>query len=211
MILDKKNRAGMSLFEIIIGLALGVLLIGASVLGISFMLRSGKTNEKLQTANGLSKEMLEKVRTVASVNWNQIYTQNPKGANNNYYISVGTPLSVLSGSETVNMEDTAYSVFFTIENVNRNSSEDIVGSGGTEDPSTQKITVYVHWGSNGEVKLVDYITRWKNAVFVQTDWSGSYLENGTANPEVTNTSTARFGTSTGIKYSTNGEIELQGF
>ena len=44
-----------------------------------------------------------------------------------------------------------------------------------EDPSTQKVTVVSYWITNGkpyENRLVEYITRWKNRIFHQTDWSG---------------------------------------
>lgn len=208
-----KNRSGLSLFEILIALALGILLIGASVLGTSFILRSGKTNEKLQTANGLSQEMLEKIRTIASVDWNQIYNRNPKGPAAQYYVATNggptNPLNIQNGSIPVTIEGVDYSLFFTVENVYRDLSENIAESGGIEDPSTQKITVYVHWLSNGEVKLIDYITRWKNAVFVQTDWRSLAPEN-----EIFSSTTGqnnRFATSSGISTSTAGQIKLEGF
>lgn len=44
-----------------------------------------------------------------------------------------------------------------------------------EDPSTQKITAITEWFSGGKIyesRLSEYVTRWKNRVFHQTDWSG---------------------------------------
>lgn len=72
--------------------------------------------------------------------------------------------------------------YFSVENVLRDSGGNIVPSGGAEDPSTQKITTYVLWpgsgSAKGEVKVVDYITRWQNKIFQQTDWSGGAGQNG---------------------------------
>ena len=67
-------------------------------------------------------------------------------------------------------------------NVNRDTNGNIVSSGGNEDPSTQKITVTVQWpgtGTNvGQIQLTDYLTRWQNQVFQQTDWLGGSGQTG---------------------------------
>jgi len=77
---------------------------------------------------------------------------------------------------------TVFIRYLNIENVNRDSGGDIVASGGDDDPSTQKITTYVEWtgvgSAVGQIKIVDYITRWSNRVFNQTDWSGGSGEEG---------------------------------
>ncbi len=71
---------------------------------------------------------------------------------------------------------TVFTRYVNVENVNRDSGGNIVSAGGNEDPSTQKITVYVEWPGAGtalgQVKVIDYVTRWANRVFNQTDWSG---------------------------------------
>ena len=47
--------------------------------------------------------------------------------------------------------------------------------GGAEDPSTQELNVRVSWISSGNSQahfdLKDYVTRWRNQIFRQTDWS----------------------------------------
>jgi prepilin-type N-terminal cleavage/methylation domain-containing protein len=77
---------------------------------------------------------------------------------------------------------TAFTRYFNIENVSRDSNGDIVTSGGNNDPSTQKITVYIEWpttsGDTGQVSVVDYVTRWANRVFNQSDWSGGSGQTG---------------------------------
>ncbi len=109
----------------------------------------------------------------------------------------------LSADEVKRMyESSVFSRYFTVENVCRtNDASSTVsgvtpcGSGSLEDPSTQKISSVVEWiASTGatNLTLVDYITRWKNAIFQQTDWSGGsgddaiYTEPGSGYSSSTN-------------------------
>lgn len=95
----------------------------------------------------------------------------------------------LSADEIKRMYESAvFSRYFVVENVCRtnDASSTISGaspceSGSLEDPSTQRVTSIVEWiASSGltDLTLVDYITRWKNAIFQQTDWSGGSGDDG---------------------------------
>lgn len=103
---------------------------------------------------------------------------------------------------------TIFTRYLNVENVSRDSSGDIVTSGGNDDPSTQKITTYVEWpgveSAVGQVKIVDYITRWSNRVFNQTDWSGGSGEEG----PVTDPG-SKYSSSTGVS-SQVGSIKIEG-
>ncbi len=213
-------RAGQSLIEIIIGLGIGSALIGAAVVAIVFMLRSGAVNQKFQIASGLNREILDKVRTVESANWNdlyQIYNLAPKGADSQYWVdfNVGgnNKFSFLSGTTSMVIEGVTYTEFFSVENVCRDSN-DITGvppcgGGSSEDPSTQKVTVYVTWptgSTNAELKVADYVTRWENAVFQQTDWSGGATHN---NNDAVSEPDNKFTDSDNIDFNSNpGSIKL---
>lgn len=99
-------------------------------------------------------------------------------------------------------ESPAFSRYFTVEDVCRtnDASSTISGvtpceTGSVDDPSTQRVTSIVEWASSGNITdlaLVDYITRWKNAVFQQTDWLGGsgdenvYTQPGTTYASSTN-------------------------
>ncbi len=87
-------------------------------------------------------------------------------------------------------KSTSFSRKFFVENTCRtNDSAAIISGtspcvGSIEDPSTQKITVVAEWVSSGNTyqnRLVEYITRWKNKIFQQTDWSGGSGVNGPLN------------------------------
>ncbi len=204
------KRNGQSLIEIIIGLGVAVSLIGAAILATVFILRSNTSNQKYQIAAGLNNELVDKIRTVAGANWNALYLLPNKGPSGQYYIDVfNGKLSFFVGVATTSIENEIYASFFSVENVNRDASENIVESGWFQDPSTQKVTVYTRWGSSasqGEVKTVDYLTRWANAAFRQVDWSGG-AANGAPLAEPDN----KFASSTGIDFSTPGSIKIQGF
>lgn len=85
-----------------------------------------------------------------------------------------------------------YTRSFKIENVFRQDGN-IVSSGGTEDPSTQKITATVSWGDNLSLSISEYITRNRNDVTQESDWSGGNFDSGA---------------SEAIDASTPGEIKL---
>lgn len=67
-----------------------------------------------------------------------------------------------------------YSRSFSAENVNRNSTTgEIVSSGGSQDPSTQKITGTITWPAGSTFTTVEYLTRTRNEIERITDWSDS--------------------------------------
>ncbi len=88
--------------------------------------------------------------------------------------------------------------YFYVENVNRDASGDIVQSGGTEDLSTQKITVVISWGDNHSLSRTQYITRYQNRSFVQSDWSGGSGQEGPITLE-----NNKFANSSNIDYTTS--------
>ncbi|MEK7547137.1 MAG: LamG-like jellyroll fold domain-containing protein [Patescibacteria group bacterium] len=98
-----------------------------------------------------------------------------------------------------------YTRYFYIDNVGRDGSGAILSSGGTNDPSTKKVTVVYGWASGPTSSFSTYLTRYVNRVFDQTDWSGGP---GQDTP-ITNINN-KFSTSTSINYSTTtGSIIMQ--
>jgi len=222
MILNNKikNQSGQSLIEIIIGLGIGTALIGAAVVAIIFMLRSGAVNQKFQIAAGLNREIADKIKTVVSANWNDLYNiydiNGNKDPNAQYHVDFSSGKFIFKNDATSTIiEGMDYASFFSVENVCRDDTiNDIAGvmpciGGSSEDPSTQKVTVYTRWPtgqSTTELKVPDYLTRWENAVFQQTDWSG-----GPANEPPVSEPSDKFSVSTNINFSSSGVIKIQGF
>lgn len=96
---------------------------------------------------------------------------------------------------------------FYVENVNRDGSGYITTGAGTDDPSTQKITVSYQVGSNPASTLSAYLTRSRNRIFLQDEWGGGAGFDGPYT-----TSTTKFSTSTSIdNTSSSGSIIISGF
>ncbi len=113
----------------------------------------------------------------------------------------------LSAAEVSNLyRASMYTRYFYVTNVGRDGGGYILSSGGTDDPSTQLITVV--YGAKGAATstISEYITRSRNSVFDQTDWSGGPGQDG----PVTSTN-SRFASSSNIDYSTTtGSIRING-
>lgn len=90
-----------------------------------------------------------------------------------------------------------YSRYFYLDDVGRDGSGNILASGGTNDPSTKKVTVSWSVPQVAATTLVGYITRSRNNIFRQTDWSGGAGQNGPAT-----TTNSKFSTSSNINFST---------
>ncbi len=207
------GRRGQSLVEVAIGLAIGAIVIGAGAFAIAAMLRSSSGLERTRTASTLSQELLNKVRAVSSADWPALDGLE-KGGGAEYHVATsGDALVVAVGPEALNVAGITYTRSFTVDGVcrlnnDRSLIEDCALGGTVTDPSTAKITVAASWPTGvsvKEVQVVGYVTRWRNAVFHQTDWSGTAGELGPY-PE----STRNYGASTGLD-AASGSLWLQGF
>ncbi|MEX0690009.1 MAG: hypothetical protein WD095_01050, partial [Candidatus Paceibacterota bacterium] len=108
----------------------------------------------------------------------------------------------------------AFRRHFYVENVCRtnNASYEIDGVtpcdiGSVKDPNTLKVTVVVEWdipGGTNQFEVSDYLTRWRNRTYNQTDWSGSAGEDGPYSSPTSN-----YSTSTNIE-SSSGSIKVEG-
>lgn len=220
-----KIQSGQALLEVLIGLAVAAILIGGATAGIVMVLHSNVETKSFQVASSLGQKLIDDVKTVAEAKWYDIYSLT-KGSSGQYYVAAsGTTLIVLSGATTTTVGNITYTQFFFVGNVNRTScgtastTESSATTctswpGGesdiTEDPSTQKITSKVQWPSSGrtlEVTLSTYLTRWRNSVSQQTDWSGGSGQDGPISEFNKN-----YATSSNIDYSSStGAIIIQGF
>jgi len=210
MIAKKNNESerGQSLIEILIGLVIGVVIIGAVAGLLIISLRSDSETKSIQTASSLAQDSINKIRSLSESDWNKIYNL-LRGSTSTHYIFYNASSSVfdvLSGYETSTFEGKIFRRYFYVEDVNRNQCG--VGSISTSsitpscavgqswpppvsrvdlDPSTLKITAAAFWNNDQRnVKISQYITRAQNQVFQQTDWSGGP---GQENFPISNSST----------------------
>ena len=171
------HKKGQSLLEILIAVAVGAILVTAAATVISPALRATTKVSETQTGAALAKELLDNARVLADANWNNFASLLTTSANH-YRIS-GSPFSAVAGDQIITISGTAYTRYFYIDDARRNlASDEIVTSGGVLDPSTKKITVEYSWPGSSLTSISSYITRRRNFVFQQTDWSGGPGQEG---------------------------------
>lgn len=202
----RSSRSGQSLIEILIALAVGTLMIGSAISVIAPALRGNTQATRAQIGTALGKELLENTRVWAETDWHNIYNLNKTSANKYYLIASSTPFAVVSGIEEVIMGTSTYQRYFYIDNVNRDGGGNITTGAGTDDPSTQKITVVYTWPTESSSSFSMYVTRSRSIIWKQTDWSGGPGQvNPVGNPD------SRFDSSTNIDFATTtGSIRIRG-
>ena len=201
-----KNRKGQALVELLIGVSIGALILGSSAGVIVSVVNSNSRVAKSKAATQLGQELIDDVRVLADKNWKSFYELS-KGSTNHYYVATSTPLAAVLGDEVVTRNGVAYTRWFFVENVNRATSGDnIATSGGVIDPSTQKAVVRITWDNADGLTFTQFMTRHKNFVFHQSDWSQGINSLGTLSK-----SGSLYASTTGVNASTTGQLKLNGF
>jgi len=201
----KKYLKGQSLLELLVSITLGVIFIGSSVGAITLALWEFNSLRQHLQANSLMRQAAEVIQMFAYDNWHRIYDL-PKDVDHRIVFQVSdNTWSISSGQEISTFNNVPYKRYFRVSNVNRDENGNISES-GNDDPSTQKITIFLEYGNNylSSSTLSFYLTRfYGNQVFHQTDWSG-----GGGRPGPVTNPKNRFDNSTNINYSTSGQITM---
>lgn len=178
---------GQLLVEALIAIALAAIVVSLGVEMIYSTLMSDQLAGRMNVAAGLIEETLETVESIATEKWQDIYNLT-KGSAEYYPQQSSGKWIAASGAESVSIDGVNYSRSFTVQNVCRetDSSKDVTGitdsngstttcvqSGGSFDPSTQKINAAVSWPGGNPVTASKYLSRWRNKVCLQTSWSSS--------------------------------------
>ncbi len=96
-----RKRKGQSLFEVLVGLTIGVVIIGVAAFAITGTLRANVGIDRNQSALNLGGELLGKIRSWSSASWQNIYGLT-KGLGTSYFLNAsGSALFVVRGSEGV--------------------------------------------------------------------------------------------------------------
>jgi len=176
--MSKDSRRGQSLIELVIGITVGVLFITAALGLITVSLKIDFQNKFSQTASELNQELIEEITAYSNSKWGNVYKL-PRSTPHILELDgtgdwfTDTPTQTIV---PVTISDTDYTTSFTVEDVSRDTNGYISNSiFAVLDPSTLKIIVTTDWnqaGSPGTLSLSKYITRIRNRVWRQTDWSG---------------------------------------
>ena len=172
------DEKGALLLELLVVISLLAIILSVGSQAMLVSMQSGKVSGERDVATALANEALEAVRGVTEEKWQNLYNLTGKGTTHYFAsstVSAGKwTLTATSTAtdELVIMNGTTYTRYVIVDNVQRAlATRNIVTSGGTDDPSTQKVTVTVSWPNAEPVTISDYFFRWRNKVCVQTSWA----------------------------------------
>ena len=204
------KNGGQSLLEVIIAVAVGTITILAAITVLSLILRIGRQDVSFQTGVFLEQEILDNVTVTAERDWQQLANTSEGQDYRLATTSTEGVFEVQGGNDVVIIGETAYTSFFRVSSVGRDGNWNIV-TGGTNDPSTKKVDVFVTWlfqSSTVTSTIAKYITRTQNLVFSQSDWSGGA---SSTDPVFTRPKNIFFEASSTIDFSSQpGTIKIQG-
>lgn len=192
------NQQGSLLIEILLAVAIAAIIIGGVSVLISVSLKSGQISGEKSAALGLAEEGLEAMKVIGESDWHNIYLP-PDGLGdpdtgkgeveaNAYYVykkdNGGTfswDLTKDSAKGNITVNGIIYIRKIYIFNVTRNKTgpdrqvciipvEDCP-AGELNDPSTQRIKVKVSQSAGADIIVEEYLTRWRNNIYSQADWS----------------------------------------
>lgn len=181
--MNQRLESGQSLIELVVALGVGVAMLGVASGGLFVVLRSSQLSQQYETASALVTALTDNAAALGEKKWHNLYDLN-KGSASHYFVATSTgQLAVQGGDQQTDINSTAYTVYFYVDNVSRDVSGNIesIYNQANDDPSTQKITAIASWnisGSSPNVASVAYLTRWPNEVFRQSDWSGGAGQEG---------------------------------
>lgn len=96
-----KQNAGQSLLEVLVGLSIGVIIIGASVFTIAAMLRSTSVSKQNYSASVITQDLLERVRMHFGTSWVNFSAVTSTSAFHYFLNASGTALFSVEGEEGV--------------------------------------------------------------------------------------------------------------
>jgi len=149
MLNKKISNKGFGLIETVIGISIAVLVaLAVGQVSIIALRASAEKNDKIEAIN-LAKEGIEIVRNIRDDGW----TANISGLSfgTTYYTATSSNQWILTTTNP-GLLNGKYARTVVLDNVMRDFNDDIIASGGTDDPGTKKVTVTVSWTSSGNPK-----------------------------------------------------------
>ena len=150
----RKKESGFSLVEIIVSFAIFSVVVFALVQLLFVSQEAANLGKEKTKAMALLSEYLEEVKNIRRQDWQLL-------ANGRYLIRLSLDNLVLEADpvgETVG----DFTRYLEIGDAYRDSAGDLVGSGGSPDPSTKKITAVVSWVGfhPSQISSETYLTRY---------------------------------------------------
>lgn len=152
------QKKGFSIIEILVAITI-IAIAFSSLLGMAVMsLKISATLEQTDQANSLAQESMEAIRNFRDgTSWNENGLGTVLvGTDYHFVVSASSSWELVQGPETIGQ----FSRSIVFINVSRDSDDNIVQSGGTNDPNTKEAEVTVNWTGH-QVVLDAYFTNWQ--------------------------------------------------
>ncbi|MBT4209348.1 MAG: prepilin-type N-terminal cleavage/methylation domain-containing protein, partial [Candidatus Komeilibacteria bacterium] len=161
------GHSGFSLVEVIVAIGVFTVLAAGIFNVVTSSYRNFYGTGDKQSIAEFAQEGIEASRAIRDNSWQDI--EDIAGDGNKGIIKASEGYWEFSGSS-----DTLGVLTRTIaiSNVERNANDEIVSSGGTEDPNTKKVVVTVSGSGISDYVLTTYFTNWSYKTWEQSDWSG---------------------------------------
>ncbi|MFA5126609.1 MAG: DUF2341 domain-containing protein [Patescibacteria group bacterium] len=193
----KKQNQGFSLVELLV--AIGIFAILAA--GVTYVVLSSYRNffggGDRQVVVQFAQEGMEAVKSMRDNSWQAFVAA--AGAGNKGVVKNASGLWEYSG--TSNTLGTLTRII-VVSDVQRDTSYNIVASGGTNDPDTKKVLVTVSGFGISDYTLTSYFSNWSSQSWLQTDWSGNGAREFWSDAAMASSSFSNVNTST------SGELTL---
>lgn len=152
------NISGQSIIEVIIALALFVIIVGSGIVAILGALTTTRLAEEETQATTYATQGIDAVESIRNLDWNNL-------VNGTYGLTNSGGFWAFSGSSDNPDGSGKFTRSVTISDVQRNTSGNIVSSGGTVDDESKHILVTVLWDftptRNNSVEIESYLTNWQ--------------------------------------------------
>ena len=150
-------KSGFVLTEAVIAVTVATVVIVVLSGTFNLALKSALSNMAKIQAAYLAEEGIEAVRLLRDNSWNTNIATHPTGTTFYLTWSAGTWQSSNNGT----FIDNLFERKIVLDDVSRDSGQNIVTSGGANDPNTKKVTVTVSWLGRGATttrSLSTYLT-----------------------------------------------------
>ncbi len=206
----KNKEKGQMLAEILVAVIIAAIIIGGISTTVGTSVITGDKVRQMTSAITVIQETIEGVKVITESGWIDLYClpsgtcPGTKGTSNHYFLNyINGRWQIQAGENHRIMDNIDYTFYFIVENVNRDALGNIVSSGGTEDPSTKKITATVNWDPNNSISMVEYLMRTTSSYFSDYNWNINRISSG-----IFTNSQGYYAATSGAILISNGTISL---
>ena len=157
MIIKINLNKGFGIVEALIGITIAALLLSAFTTLIWQTIKINNANAKDFKATMYLQELIEISRDLeqTSAGWQTLANTSCNSSSPCYPVVSGSDWTLVSDPSKQTLENNTYTRWLIIENVQRDPiTNEIVTSGGVDDPNTKKVKAEINWNNGFQDKVM---------------------------------------------------------